>query len=218
LKNLFIIALVPLVLAGCDRHKNKNPITNAKEAAKDTSLQGKVFESDCSTTPLSAAFSGLMTKGETALQGARTQIKAEGANLTRRTLYFTKTDCSGPVAFTFEELGEMDIDKNQTTNDGGRFVDIMFKAVKVKIDSREGATIANALKMCRKEDWAVGQEQDVTAVAKDAACYNAQVPRMDANIYRVEGDKLYLGSLTKSQRETAARPTSLDSKSVLHTR
>lgn len=204
------LLLVPvMMLAACDRHKNKNPFTNAKETLKDTSIQGKVYESDCSVQPVSAAISGVMTGGQASVKGARTQYKFEGANVERRTLYFTAADCSGPIAFTFDEIGEVDI-KDDHAEDGARFMDMSFKNVELQIESEDGAKVANAINMCRSNKWSKGDKQDVTPMSSDPTCYNGTVPRQVANIYKRDGDTLYFGSTAKKEVKDQNRPTSLD--------
>jgi len=207
LKKFLLIAVASLMAVACDKDNNNNPIDNVREALEEKDLQNKTFQSECNLEPLDAILTGILTGGQASVKSSRTQYRFVGANITRTTILYAQTDCVGD-AFTFNETGAFNVSKNQKTNDGGYFIDINFNKLMLKMDSDVGVQSANAIKLCGASDWAVGQEREVTAQAKDMSCYGATVPRTDLNIYRVdEGNVLYLGTPSKDSNQ--ARPTSL---------
>ncbi len=191
MKTLAFAFIIPVLLTAC-KDRRSNPVTQVQEAAKETDLQ-RTWESDCSTRPIDAVVTGLMSGGQASIKGMRTQYKFTGANVIRKTILFNHADCSGE-AYVFEESGDFKIHEDQKTTDGGKAIDMNFHSVKVTISDDVGATAANAISLCRRNNWARGDSVDVTSVAEDATCYNAQVPRTNYNIYRVDGNHLYLGS------------------------
>ncbi len=209
MKKLVIVCMAISSVIACDRAKNKNPITNVQQAAKDTSLQNSVFESNCKPAPAEAFATGVATGLQTALKTYRIQYRFQGANVTRRLLYFTGTDCSAE-ALNFEERGEFRIgDENKKTNDGGRPLDMQFGSVVATVISAEGVQIANAVQLCGNKDWlADGRERDVTGNSARPNCYGGKVPRQDANIYRVDGDRLTLGNSGTDSVTEPNRPAS----------
>jgi hypothetical protein len=195
-----------MIFVACGKD-DKNPISNAKEALEDKDLQGKNFESDCSIQPLDALLTGILSGGQASVKSQRVAYRFEGSNITRTTVLFNDTNCGGE-AFRYTETGTFNITKNQRTNDGGYFIDINYKKLSVKMSSDVGVTAANAIKLCGANNWGAGQEREVTAQAKDLSCYGAQVPRVNNNVYRIDGGNvLYLG--TQSLENGAPRPTSL---------
>ncbi len=87
-----------------------------------------------------------------------------------------------------------------------------FRFLNLKVESDIGAKIANAIKACNASDWTKGQERQVNADPKDLSCYNAQVPRTDSNIYKIENNMLLPGNSTKSTSCSDERPTALNQK------
>jgi hypothetical protein len=208
MKKIFFLALAAMVCASCNKDRNTNPITNAQEFAKDRDLQGKTFVASCSATPITGLTTGLATGLQSSLKSEQVTYRFEGANVTHTTRWFESTDCSGDAGLTFEELGDIKIDKNQKTNDNGYNIDMSFNKVKVKISTQQGASAANGISMCGIKDWNAGQERDVTAQSKDISCYNNKVPRQVLNIYRVDANNLMLG--TDAKGDVTKRPTSLN--------
>lgn len=208
-KTLIVLPLLAL-LAGCGDDKNNNPLENIAEAAKDKDLQGS-FESECSLKPLGALVDGLLTGFEAAARSARVQYRFEGANVTRTTVLFTTADC-GAEALRFEERGEFDLNPDaQKTAENAMPIDMKFRTLVVTAVSADGAEIANGRALCGAADWAAGQERDVTAQAADTACYGADVPRNDNNIYRIDGgNQLLLGQSSTEETGAGERPTTLE--------
>jgi hypothetical protein len=210
LKKLLFVCLASLLVAACGKDRNNDPIANANEASKDRDLQGKNFASSCSIKPLDAVLTGILTGGNAVIKGAKTVYRFDGANVSRTTRLYTTADCSGETAVSFEERGEIDIKKDQKTNDGGKFIDIQYKTLKVSAANDAGATAANSIKLCGASDWAAKQVRDETANSKDMTCYGAQVPRQNANVYRVDANILYLGTQTKASTDASQRPSTLN--------
>lgn len=206
MKKILLLAAMSLMAVACGKD-DKNPFTNAKEAIEDKDLQGKNFESDCSVEAFDAILTGILSGGQASVKSSRVAYRFEGANITRTTVLFANLNCDGE-AFRYTETGTFNITKNQRTNDGGYFIDINYKSLSVAMASDVGAVSANAVKLCGAEDWAAGQTREVTAQAANATCYGTPVPRVNNNVYRLDGGNvLYLG--TQSLENGAPRPTSL---------
>ncbi len=211
IKTLILTCTLPLVFAACskDNDTNSNPIDNLKQAAKETELQGKTFQGECSLRPLDAIATGIATAGETAIKSAREQFLFEGANLSHSTLVYTSTDCSGPEALVYQENGSFEIHDDQKTADDAKAMDIKYETLTVKTVSNDGVTVANAVKLCGVEEWSTNMEQNVTAKSEDTNCYRVKVPNQDANVYKLENGNLFFGIKARFERSTV-RPTSLD--------
>lgn len=197
-----------LVLAACGG--NSNPVQNAVEATEDPALQAKTFTSKCSVTPVGAVLTGLFTGGAAAVKSSATSYRFTGANVTRKTEVFQSADCTGEAALEFSEIGAFDILDDNKTADGGRLIDMDFKKLEVTVKNDAGLKVANAVSLCGTNNWSDNQKADVTTKSEDVNCYNAKVPRMQANIYKLEGSVLYLGTMSKDPVAKSARPASLD--------
>lgn len=211
MKKFLVLVAASLFMAACgdsDDDDNNNPLDNAREAVEDTALQGRTFQSECVLEPLDAILTGILTGGDALVKSSRTQYLFQGANLTRTTLLYTGSDCTGE-AFSFRESGTFDINPEQKTADNGSFMDMNFQKLMLRIDSDAGATAANAIKLCGVEDWATGQERDVSGNAENLTCYGAAVPRVSLNVYRIDaGNILLLGSVSTENGQE--RPTKLN--------
>lgn len=210
MKNLVCCAAIALLFTACAKDKQNDPIRNITEAAKDRDLQDKNYQGACTLKPLDAILSGILTGGEAPLKASRTSYRIEGANITRTTQLFVAGDCQGDAAIQFEELGEVDIRKDQKTADGGQSIDIDYKTVNAKVINEDGVKAANAIGLCEATDWVKDQERDVTGAADKVNCYNASLPRHNSNIYRVDNNVLYFGTQSKASSQPEDRPTSLD--------
>ena len=210
MKKLLLVSLAALALVACSDDDDNDPITNIRQALEDRDLQGKTFESACMIKPIDAILTGILTGGNASIKSARTQYLFEGANITRTTLLFSDANCTDH-ALTFEERGTVDIDADQRTNDGGKFIDIDYRSVHADVISDKGLEVANSVKLCGAENWTIDEDKrEVTEQAADRNCYGAEVPRQVANIYRVDADNLYLGTHTEDAVGTSERPTTLD--------
>jgi hypothetical protein len=209
LKKLISLAACAMLVAACS--KKNDPIANAREAAKDKDLQG-TFVSECSTKPLSAVFTGLMTGLQAKVASSRVTYNFTGANTSVKTENYSSGDCTGDAAFTYEEKGTFSVNKDQKykSNDGGYLIDVDYDNLKVTMVSDEGIKVANATKLCGISDWAQNKERDVSAQAKDASCYNSPIPRHVSNRYRVDDKVLYLGTAAKGDTRDNQRPAHLD--------
>ncbi len=206
MKKILLLAAMSLMAVACGKD-DKNPISNAKEAIEDKDLQNKNFESECSIEPIDALLTGLFSGGQASVKSSRVAYRFQGSNITRTTVLFANLNCDGE-AYRYSETGTFNITKNQRTNDGGYFIDINYKKLSVSVASDVGQVSANAIKLCGIENWAVGQEREVTAQAANPSCYGAVVPRVNNNVYRLDAGKvLYMG--TQSLENGAARPSSL---------
>lgn len=210
MKKIICLSVLALALSACQKNRNNDPIANSKEAAKDRDLQEKTFESECSFKPIDAIVSGLMTEGKKSVKSQVVTYRFEGANVIRNTRLYATADCTGDAALTFEEAGTIEIGDDKRTPDGGRNIEMDFKTLEAKVGSDQDAKAANEAKLCGVTDWAAGQPRDVQNHAKDVLCYNAEVPRHVSNIYRVDADTLFLGTLTKGAVAAEDRPKSLD--------
>jgi hypothetical protein len=196
-----------LMFMGCGK-KNKNPVENVKQALADTDLQ-KDFQSECTTKVGAMALTGVATTGKASVKTMRKEYRFSGANVTRRLVYFTGANCENE-AFTFEENGDFKTNKDQKTSDGAYHIDMHFDRVSAKATSQEGAMIANALGVCDKSDWSVGDKVNVTDQSPQLNCYGASEPRDVANIYRVDNGKLTMGDSNSEAIAPEARPKVLE--------
>lgn len=209
IKHLMAATFVFASLTACNNDSgSSSPAENSEQALRDTNLQGRTFWSACSTEPLTAIATGILT-GD-AIKASRTGFGFEGAEVTRHTRFFPAADCSGESAFTFREIGTFEIQSDRETNDGATFIDMNGEKLHVKIDSEVGASVANSLTACKANDWKMGDDREVTAAASEASCYAKALPRMERNIYLVESNTLYLGSTSDAGRDGEGRPTQLD--------
>lgn len=212
MKRMMLVGAALLVTAACN--KDTNPIANVIEASEAPDLQQKNFTSKCSVTPIDAIISGILTGGSAAMKSTSTVYRFQGEGLTRTTNIFESSDCSGEVAIVFVEEGKFDVLDDNTTPDGAKLVNFNYEKVSVKIQNQKGVEAANAISLCGTNNWSDNQEADVTTKAADLTCYNATVPRLVANIYKLEGSALYLGTPAKDGVGEASRPTSLDRNQV----
>lgn len=190
-----------LMLEACDRKSDLNPVANIRELSKDRALQSSKYQTDCAVRPLTAAVTALFSKNS--LKSSRYQYSFDGDNVTLTTLMYPTADCTGESAFTFDERGTFSI-QDPKTAEGAKFIDINYKTVGVKVNSDDGARIANDLKLCGTQDWHNNSQADVTGNSKETTCYGTAVPRSDFNIYRIDGSVLYFGS-TEGNANPATR-------------
>lgn len=208
MKKMMMIGAALLLTAACQR--NTDPVSNVVEATEDPSLQQKNFTSKCSMTPIDAIVSGILTGGDAAMKSQSTVYRFEGEGLSRKTYIYESSDCTGEAAIVFTETGKFDILDDNQTAEGARLVNFGYERLSVKIQNQAGVEAANAISLCGTNNWVDDQEADVTTKAADLTCYNATVPRMVANIYKLEGSVLYLGTPAKDSVGEASRPTQLD--------
>lgn len=210
MKRLFILAAtVPMfMLAACNKDNGSSPAENVQQAARDPSLQGKTFWSDCQLRPLTAIGTGILT-GQS-IKSSKTGLLFDGASVIRITQYFSAADCAGEYALTFKETGRFNILQDKKSSDSATFVDINYDILKLAADNAAGVQVANTLGLCGGSDWQAAQERDVTAHSADLKCYNTAVPRLDKNIYKLEGTTLFMGSQQPGFRDSDNRPTMLD--------
>lgn len=211
MKKLFLLALTSILVVACDDDDNNDVVENVQEAAEDRDLQDKNYISGCTTTPLDAVLTGIMTGGDAAIKAVRVQYRFEGNDVTRTTFLFSEADCTSDVAIQFREVGDFDVNPDNTTADGGKFIDIDYHTLNAQVISQAGMEVANSITLCGGNDWTAGAaERNVTANAADMACYSAQVPRHNANIYRIDANVLYFGPQTTANNDGSTRPTSLN--------
>lgn len=203
-----ILLCLPLILVACG--KSKDPVRNIRTATQDKALQ-KTWQSECSLRPLEAGLVGVAAGLRGVARGARIQYKFLGANLTRTVIYYTNADCSGD-ALTLEESGTFRIEGNKRTSDGGRFINMNFKTLKVRAHNEDVVKLANQISLCGLSNWDTSKNREIksTRAAEKLNCINTTVPRSDANIYLIQDETLLLGSPSTGPREPSSRPTSLD--------
>ena len=213
LKLFAVACALPMVLTACGKNNsdasNKNPVDNAREAGKAPDAQGKIFRGDCSMKALDAIASGIATGGQASIKGARVQYQFNGANVTRATVMYTTTDCTGDAALTFRETAGINI-QDQRTPDNGQFIDMNFDTLTLAIGSDAGLLVANDVGLCGLKDWAKGQERDVKNQSGQMDCYRKQLPYREANVFRIDNKNTLLwgskGLLDRSEQ----RPTSVE--------
>ena len=209
MKKLLCLCVATLAIAACN-DKNLDPVANVATAAQDKDLQSKTFVSECSMKPLEALLTGLLSGGQSSIKGQRVAYRFEGANVTHTTRLFNTADCSGDAAWTFEETGDLKVDKSKKTNDNGYNMDLTYKKVTVAMATDAGATAANAFKLCGSADWAAKQSRDVTPKSAEATCYGAPLPRKLFQVYRVDANVFYLGNAAKISNNEKDRPSTVN--------
>ena len=207
LSSRILFCCLVLIFVSCNKSSDNNdPVVNTQEVVKELNLQGKTFRGDCHDQPINEILTGLLTLGEASVQSQRIQYRFTGANVARVTHLYGARDCSGPEAFTFEEAGEMRILENSKTADGATLIDFDFKKVDLTVSSQEGVVIANRIGVCNQSDWAINTKRDVTPTSAEFSCYNVTTPRLEFNIYRLDGNVLYFGTQAKANT-VETRPT-----------
>lgn len=218
MKKFIVMLVLPLAIVACKDKANKNPIAYVKQAANDRDLQG-TWQSECNLKPIDAIISGFMSAFQASVKSSRTQYKFEGANVNRVTLVYNTADCTGAESYVWNEQGEFKVlDKVQVANVGdAKGIDMKFEKVMLTIKDDNGAKVANDRSLCGVQNWAVGKEQGITANANSANCYGVQVPRTNANIYRIEKPAgngkwvLYFGQSPTDAANANERPATLSS-------
>ena len=91
-----------------------------------------------------------------------------------------------------------------------------YVTLNVTVLSAEGVTVANAVHLCNAADWSQNSQRDETGSAQATNCLGSQMPRHDANLYRVDSNTLYLGAQPTSTTTPDERPQSLDLGTQYH--
>lgn len=219
MKKLAIIAFTALGIAACGSGR-KNAAENAKEAAKDPALQGKGFQGQCEVGA-TKAFQGLINSllSGNGLQASpksyRVEYKFEGARATRKTVSYVQANCEGAELLVQSETGDLKVNPDGKTKDGGQSLNIVFDKLQVTAVGDQGVTFANGVSLCGKTDWQKDKETDQTSKAQDEKCYgSSKLPRTMYSVYKVEdspeGKVLALNpdTLTEMTAENK-RPTDL---------
>ncbi len=195
-KHFIIVMLAASAMFGCSRDDKADPIGDIVEKTEEKDLQNRNFTSACgAATPLN-------------MPNSRMIYRFGGANVVRTIQMFTTADCSGDAAIRFDERGDFDVNPNNVGPDGGKDIDFNYTSLRVTTLTSDGVKIANAMQLCSANDWSVNSERDQTAHAGEVNCFSAQVPRKNVNLYRVDGNNLFLGA--SSDKDTTERPIALD--------
>lgn len=194
--------------AGCKQDESSpgSVTSHIEQVFREPDIQGKVFASACSERFLTGPATGLLTG--VSINGSQLKYSFTGDKVERINDFYQNSDCSGPVAFSYREIGSFKIMEDRKTADNATFIDFHFDRLNLKISNEAGATAANGVNLCGAADWRPGDERDITAHAGDINCYAHTYPRIEANVYRVDGDTLTLGDGSLSP---GGRPTSLSS-------
>lgn len=210
MKKATVLLLCSLAFLSACKDRKKNPIEHVREAAKERDLQNRTFASSCSVKPIEALITALASGGHSSIKSSRTSYKVIGSIVTHTTNFYDNGDCNGEPAIVFTEVGDINIDKDKKTNDGGYHIDIQFSSVRAVAQTSEGVTAANAVELCGKTDWAKNKDYDVSNRSAEATCYSTRVPRKVYTIYRVDADTLYWGPNMNAGAPIAERPSSLN--------
>lgn len=214
MKKICSYALLVLTFAACAKDNSSNPSPgigrDVQAAAADPDIQNKNFVSDCALKPVDAILTGVLTGLSASVKSAHTFYRFEGASITRTTQLYPSTDCSGDAAINLQERGEFTLHTDQKTADGGKYIDINFHNLFVTTATDVGVKAANAVQFCNAADWTVNLQREETAQAAAVNCLSAPMPRTNANIYRLDGNVLYLGAQPTAQTAPGSRPANLD--------
>lgn len=206
-KSLGLALGVLMSIVACEDSSNKNPIENAREAAQDKDLQSKTYRGECNVEVVDAIATFLATGGKVAVKSSREQYQFVGANVTHTTSMYEAANCEGQEVLVFKETGSFDAHPKQRAEDQSKMIDLKYDKLTLAAGNAEGAKAASELKMCGREDWAGGKEQDVTAQAGEANCYGKKLPTSEANVYRIDNNVLFFG---KHEQSLAERPSHID--------
>jgi hypothetical protein len=201
-KKALIIVGCTMALAAC-KAKDKDVANNVRVATESTELQGQTFQGACNEDPLTGVFSDM--------QSHRVQYKFTGDNVHRLETYYMKKGCVED-GVQFDESGTFAVHRNNRTNDGGIAIDFHFTDLNATPLSDAGAQGATKGKWCAPMTWSKGNANDVTKLASQVDCYQGPEPRDFYNVYRVDGNKLLLGSDVKAKNTENERPTALQNK------
>lgn len=194
-------------LVACDGASNKNPIANAREAAEDKDLQGKTFRGECDVRVIDGILSAIVTGGKFNVSSARQQYQFVGANVTHTTLFYEAPNCEGDEAVVFRETGSIDINPKKRGEDQSKFINMKMDKLTMVASNEAGVKIANEAKLCGREDWAAGQDHEVTGDAAKLNCYRKDLPVQEFNVYRLDSGDLFLGDPSTKEE---SRPQQAD--------
>ncbi|PWU20835.1 MAG: hypothetical protein C5B49_03655 [Bdellovibrio sp.] len=189
----------------------KAPTASEEAMSKDQDLL-KGWQSECQSRPMRNFVSQLMTLGKGAIKTSNVKYEFKGSKVDRVTTLFAGDNCQNAL-YEFRETGDFQVEDNVTTADGGKGINFNFKNESLKILSAEGQELANEMRLCARNDWKDhGDEVDVTNHAREFFCSFVDVPRMSANVYKLDKDKklLFLGGSATVDRPNDQRPTSID--------
>lgn len=210
MKKATMLLLCSLAFLSACKDRKRNPIEHVREAAKERDLQNRTFVSSCSVKPIEALVTAFASGGQSAIKASQTSYRIIGSVITHTTNFYDNGDCSGEAAIVFTEIGDIDINKDKKTNDGGYNMDINFSSVRAVAQTTSGVTAANSVNLCGRSEWGKNKDYDVTAHASDATCYNGRVPRKVYTVYRVDADTLYWGPNMNAGAPISERPSSLN--------
>jgi hypothetical protein len=187
-----------MTMTACKKGHSKNPLKAGQEAAKDKDLQGS-WQTECDDKKMDGIPGGgvVQTLGELTgyAKSSRMIYTFAGNNVTRTTAYYVQNNCS-QEALSFVERGEIKIDEDKRTNDQGKQLDLDFRTLTVTVNDQSVVAPLNNITFCGNADWAADKkERDVTRAAKDAKCYNSEVPRKIPTVYRIDAGNLYFGNI-----------------------
>ncbi|PWU20679.1 MAG: hypothetical protein C5B49_03880 [Bdellovibrio sp.] len=192
-----------------------NPVKKVTESVEnvvaDKDLQGS-WESQCFAKPGDFIISQVMTLGKGSVKSSKIKYILTGSQVDRLSRFYSGANCQTEV-YAFHETGSFKIDEKVNTPDGGKGVNFDFKKLTLKVSGKAGEDLANSMKLCGKSDWSdQAGEVDVTNHSREVSCYFVAVPRMNANLYKVDKAKnsLFLGTAATSETSYNQRPTALD--------
>jgi len=177
MKSLFITAAICIGLIGCS--------DDSKDAARnirnEPDLQGTFTDIRSSSKILGAS--------------EKIQLKFEGNKYTRSQIFYGEFGCENETG-RIEYTGEFKAGKqNQKNPSQSGTLDLNVEEAKVKVSTDGLATALNAVNYCGHRDFAKGKEITLSGKQTQGLCPIENVPVQLYTIYKIEGDRLYLGDL-----------------------
>ncbi len=122
--------------------------------------------------------------------------------------YFSESDCrNDSEAANIRYLGRFEV--LAAVEPGG--IDMRYEEAKIQIKNETGRKIVDAVDFCGREEWAIGDEMDLTNAARGVTCPIKSVQQGRFDLFKVENKTLYFGTgyLEGDAENPADRPRNL---------
>jgi hypothetical protein len=150
-------------------------------------------------------------------QGAKQkQEEFQGDIVTLTENYFSAINCQGEKTLSFFSSGSYSLPNSQRS-EGILPMDFTFQKVEVIAWREKTVEIYNQVKMCERDDWRVGEKQDITGRLCEIYIPGKLIRAPQAGdkrfgIYMLEENDLYFGKLSSKENGLSPdkRPSQLE--------
>lgn len=143
---------------------------------------------------LQGSFTDVCSSSKLADLSEKIRLNFEGNKFTRSQIFYSEADCkteSGRIEYTGSfKAGEQNKDDPKL----GGTMDIDIQSVKITTASEGLAKALNIINYCSHNDFAAGKEVTISGKQTQGMCPLENVPTKLYTAYRLENDRLYLGS------------------------